>query len=429
MKKIKILVIGGGGREHALCWKLRQSPLAEEIFCAPGNAGIARDAQCVPIKADDFKALADFAEEKKIALTIVGPEQPLVDGIEEMFSKRSLLLFGPTKAAARLEGSKIFAKEFMRRWNIPTADFQVFDDCDEAIKHIKGAAFPVVIKADGLAAGKGVHVAETAEDAQRFLNDVMRGGIFGDAGSRVIVEECLTGEELSIIAVSDGTRIVTLMPSQDHKRIFDDDRGPNTGGMGAYSPVSFNNYDTVSAIIRTVLETAIAGMAEEGTPFRGVLYAGLMLGTKEAKVLEFNVRFGDPETQVVLPMFGGDLTELCAAAAAGDISGINTPSAQGAAVCVVMASGGYPGSYEKGKEITGLKEAEGIEGATVFHAGTAEKDGKIVTAGGRVLGVTGMGKDFAEARERAYRAVEKIHFEGAQYRRDIGARETKRQVI
>ena len=426
MEKMKILVVGGGGREHALCWKLKQSPLAEEIFCAPGNAGITQHAKCVSISTEDFNSLANFAKEKEITLTVVGPEQPLADGIEEVFRERGLPLFGTSRAAARLESSKVFAKEFMRKWKIPTADFQVFDDYEKALAYVKGAKFPVVIKADGLAAGKGVRVAGTSDEAKEFLHDVMQKKIFGESGSRVIVEECLTGEEVSIIAVSDGSRLAVLAPSQDHKRIFDDDHGPNTGGMGAYTPVSIITKDMINNIMKTILEPVVGGMSEEGTPYRGVLYAGLMLGKDGVKALEFNVRFGDPETQVVLPMFGGDLAELCAAAAEGDISKVRTPSAPGATVCVVIASGGYPGSYEKGKEITGLKGAEEIEGVTVFHAGTAEKDGKIVTAGGRVLSVTAIGKDFAEARARAYQAAETIRFEGAHYRRDIGARELRR---
>ncbi|MEW5945027.1 MAG: phosphoribosylamine--glycine ligase [bacterium] len=423
---MKILVIGGGGREHALCWKLRLCPDVSEVFCAPGNAGTARHARCVSVGADDLRSLADFAENNGVSLSIVGPEAPLTLGIEGVFRDRGLTLFGPSREAARLEGSKVFAKEFMKRWNIPTAGFSVFDSLAGALEHLKNVPYPRVVKADGLAAGKGVLVAATRAEAGEFLHNVMRKKVFGESGNRVIIEECLEGEEASILAVTDGSRLAVLPPSQDHKRALDGDAGANTGGMGAYSPVSSITPETAAEITRTVLEPVVRGMAEDGTPYRGVLYAGLMLTREGPKVLEFNVRFGDPETQAVLPLVDGDLAALCLGAARGDIEGARVERAPGAALCVVMASGGYPGDYRKGKEITGLEQAESWEGVAVFHAGTKEENGRVVTSGGRVLGVTATGKNFAEARERAYAAVELIKFEGAHYRRDIGSRELER---
>ncbi|MFH1539135.1 MAG: phosphoribosylamine--glycine ligase [bacterium] len=428
---MKVLVVGGGGREHTLCWKLAQSGEVEKVFCAPGNAGIAGDAECVPISDGDIGALAGFAEEKKIDLTVVGPEAPLVAGIADAFQARGLRVFGPSAKAAALEGSKIFAKEFMRKWNIPTAAFNCFDSYEEASSYLDAIPYPTVVKADGLAAGKGVCVAENKKDADKFLKTVMLDKKFGDAGDRVVIEDCMEGEEASIIAVCDGENIVVLVPSQDHKRIFDNDKGPNTGGMGAYAPVSIVPPELVGRVTEEILMPVACGMAEDGVLYRGVIYAGLMLGDEGPKVLEFNVRFGDPETQVVLPMLDGDLAALCAAAADGNLSGVDVAVASGAAVCVVMASGGsvggYPGSYEKGRPIGGLEKAGGMEGVVVFHAGTTEKDGRIVTSGGRVLGVTATGKDFTEARKRAYAAVEAISFDGAHYRKDIGAREMKRR--
>jgi phosphoribosylamine---glycine ligase len=426
-EKRNILVVGGGGREHALCWKLSQSSLCRKLYCAPGNAGIEGIAECVPVGADNVSGLLTFAREKEIGLTVVGPEVSLTLGLADAFAAEGLAVFGPSAAAARLEGSKVFAKEFMTRAGIPTAEYAVFTSLGDAIEHLNNISYPVVVKADGLAAGKGVAVAQTKDEAIDFVRDVMAERIFGDAGARVLIEDCMVGEELSILAVSDGKNIVVLTPSQDHKRAYDNDEGPNTGGMGAYSPVSLMN-DALAARIRDeVLSPAIDGMAREGHPFIGVLYAGLMLTSDGPSVLEFNVRFGDPEAQAVIPIIKGDLGELCLAAAKGDLRGCEPAPSDMSAVCVVMASGGYPGKFEKGKVITGLEEAAKTD-AIVFHAGTARRGGDIVTSGGRVLGVTALAGTFGEAREKAYGAVDMIRFDGAHYRRDIGWKEMKRST-
>lgn len=424
---MKVLVIGSGGREHTLCWKLAQSALVDKVYCAPGNAGTASAAENVSIGADSLEALADFAEAKGVGLTVVGPEAPLVAGVTNVFAKRGLKIFGPGPRGAMLEGSKLFAKEFMKRHGIPTAGFAAFTSYADAAEHLKKIPYPTVVKADGLAAGKGVCVAADRDEADAFLKSVMLDRAFGAAGDVVVIEECMAGEEASIIAVCDGANIAVLTPSQDHKRVNDDDLGPNTGGMGAYAPVSVVPPALVDRVRREVLEPVALGMKEEGEAFRGVIYAGLMLTADGPRVLEFNVRFGDPETQVVLPMLDGDLAEICAAAADGTLSSARVETAAGAAVCVVMAAGGYPGDYKKGIPITGLDEAGRMDGVTVFHAGTARAEDKIVTSGGRVLGVTATGKDFTEARARAYAAVGTIEFAGAHYRRDIGAREAKRR--
>jgi len=417
---MKVLIIGSGGREHVLAWKVKQSPLVKEIYCAPGNGGIAEMAECVDIPADDIVGLLRFAKEKKIDLTIVGPEAPLVAGIVDAFKKEKLKVFGPSKDAAQLEGSKVFAKEFMYEWNIPTANFQRFDNIDEAREYLQKVAFPVVVKADGLAAGKGVIICQDFIEADKAVDEIMAQKVFKEAGAQIVIEECLEGEEVSILAISDGEDYCILESSQDHKRIFDDDVGPNTGGMGAYSPAPILTEKLYKAIENRIIEPTIRGMQKNGTPFKGVLYAGLMITSDGPMVLEYNVRFGDPEAQAVLPRLKSDLVELMLASCDGTISDMELEWDKRCCVCVVISSGGYPGEYEKGKEISGLKEAAELPDTIVFHAGTKKDGERIVTSGGRVLGVTSLGNTIAEAIDSAYNAVEQIHWEGVYYRKDIG---------
>ena len=422
---MKVLVVGSGGREHALAWKLAQSPLVKKVFGAPGNPGIAKVGECVNLPVTDVKAIADFAEREKIDLTVVGPEAPLVAGIVDEFKKRGLRIFGPTKAAAQLEGSKAFAKEMMEKWGVPTADFRVFDNPEEAKAYIREKGAPIVVKADGLAAGKGVTVAKTVEEALQAVDKIMVEKIFGEAGNKVVIEDCLVGEEASYLVVTDGERFIPLATSQDHKQVFDGDRGPNTGGMGAYSPAPVLSPKMEEEVQEKVIKPILKGMKEEGHPFKGILYAGLMITEEGPKVLEFNVRFGDPEAQVILRRLSTDLTEVFNSVIDGklldELSWIPET-----AICVVLASKGYPGKYEKGKEITGIEEAEKLDDVVIFHAGTAVKDGKLVTNGGRVLNVTALGKDISEARENVYRAIEKVHFDGMHFRKDIGLKALKR---
>jgi len=416
---MKVLVIGSGGREHTLVWKLAQSPKVTKIFAAPGNAGMAEQAQCVPFESID--QIAQFAQKEQIDLTVVGPEQPLVDGIVDLFKRHGLAVFGPSSVAAKLEGSKVFAKEFMSRNGIPTAAYKLFTELNEALAYLKEVSYPTVIKADGLAAGKGVTVAQNQEEAQAAVRAAMQDKIFGEAGNVVVIEECLQGEEISILALVDGKTILPLETSQDHKRVFDNDEGPNTGGMGAISPSLRFDADLKEKIERLVLQPALKGIQEEKFDFHGVLYAGLMIDPAgNPNVLEFNVRFGDPETQAVLARLDCDLFEVMLATAQERLSDIQLKWKEEKAICVVITSGGYPGNYEKGKEIQGLKEANSLSDTVVFHAGTALKENKIVTSGGRVLGVTTLGKDLQEAREKAYTAIKKIQFEKAFYRNDIG---------
>ena len=419
---MKVLVIGGGGREHSLCWKLARSASASKVFCAPGNAGIAETAECVPIAADKISQLRDFAIKEKIGLTIVGPELPLTLGAADAFRAAGLKVFGPVQAAARLEGSKVFAKEFMKEMGIPSAGFALFDKLGPALAHLDKIPYPTVIKADGLAAGKGVLVAETKQEAAGFLKEIMADRVFGAAGDVVIIEDCLAGEETSILALADGRDMVVLTPSQDHKRVFDNDEGPNTGGMGAYSPVSIVTPEMIGVIRERVLQRVVDGMNRRGTPFVGVIYAGMMLTADGPRVLEFNVRFGDPETQAVVPLIAGDLAELCLAAAEGRLSSAQWEPASRSALCVVMAAGGYPGSYEKGKVIEGLSRAAALKDVVVFHAGTRLQDKRVLSAGGRVLGVTALGRDLKTAVKNAYGAVAAISFDKAHYRTDIAAR-------
>ena len=419
---MKVLVVGSGGREHALTWKIAQSPLVDEIFCAPGNPGMARIGTCVDIAPMDFEKLLAFADERKIDLTVVGPEDPLAAGIVDCFEVAGLRAFGPKANAARLEASKTFAKEIMASNNIPTAAYAAFDNADEALAYVKERGAPIVIKADGLAAGKGVTVARDLDTALQAVNDAMVDGAFGEAGAKVVIEECLEGEEASIFAFCDGKTLLPLATSQDHKPAFDGDTGPNTGGMGAYSPAPVVTPELFDEIEATVLRPCVDGLAAVGAPYTGVLYAGLMVTDSGPKVIEFNCRFGDPETQVVLPRMKTDIVPIMLACCEGGLEGMNVEWETGACVTVVIASGGYPKAYEKGKEIIGIDEAEKGEGVTVFHAGTREKDGLLLTNGGRVLDVTAKGGDIESAIINAYAAVARVGFQGAHFRTDIGAK-------
>jgi len=422
---MKLLIIGSGGREHALAWKLRQSAHHTHIFCAPGNAGIAKIATCVPIKSGDIKELARFATDMKIDLTVVGPEAPLADGIVDHFHREGLPVFGPSRGAAQLEASKSFAKTIMRRNKIPTAEAKRYTDADAAIKGLDEFKPPWVIKADGLAAGKGVTVAATREIAEQAIRESLDNNAFGEAGKLLLLEEYLDGEELSVMAISDSRKVLILAPAQDHKRVLDNDEGPNTGGMGAYSPVPTATPELLREVHDRILLPCIEGMAEQDTPFRGILYAGLALTKDGPKVIEFNCRFGDPETQVVLPRMKDDLLLVMMESIGSGLRRNSINFTDDAALSVVAASGGYPGEYKTGIPITGLNEAE-KNGALVFHAGTKTDGDKVVTAGGRVLNITATGTNLAEAAHKAYEAAAMIKFDGMHYRRDIGARTLKR---
>ncbi len=417
---MKVLVIGSGGREHALVWKISQSPEVSKVYCAPGNAGISEQAELVSIKTTDLSGILEFAIKEKIDLTVVGPEDPLTRGIVDLFESKGLRIFGPTKRASEIEGSKAFAKEMMKRYGIPTASYEIFEDSEKAVSYIQEKGPPIVVKADGLAAGKGVIICRTMEEAIGAIDRIMVKRIFGEAGRRVVIEEFLEGEEASYIALTDGKTILPLASSQDHKPVFDEDQGPNTGGMGAYSPAPMINEEVDKRIVEKILRPLIYGMEKEGRPYRGVIYAGLMIKESQPKVLEFNARFGDPETQPILMRMRGDIIPLLEACIDGNLSRFRIDWDPRAAVCVVMASKGYPGDYEKGKRIEGLEEVSQMKDIFVFHAGTARMDGEIVTNGGRVLGVTGLGRSIPEAIERTYQAVKKIYWEGVHYRNDIG---------
>ena len=420
---MKILVVGGGGREHSLVWKIRQSPEVDDLYCAPGNAGIAAQAECVPIAPGEIGKLKGFALEKGIDLTVVGPEAPLIDGIVNEFESAGLRIFGSTRAAARLEGSKSFAKEIMKAGNVPTADFKVFTDAEKALEYVRSLEPPIVVKVDGNAAGKGVTVARDRQTAEAAVRRCMVERAFGDAGEKILVEECLEGEEASILAFTDGETVVPMASSQDHKPVYDNDEGPNTGGMGAYSPAPVVSTELETEIYERVMTAVVEAMAEGGIPYKGVLYAGLIITKRGPMVLEFNARFGDPENQVIIPRLKSDIVPvLLACTEEGHLRKQKLEWLPDACVTVVMASGGYPGSYEKGLLIEGLDEAESCDGVMVFHAGTAVKDSRTVTAGGRVLGVTALGPDIPSAIERAYDAVGKIRFDGMHYRKDIGAK-------
>ena len=422
---MKVLIVGGGGREHAIAWKLSQSQKVDKIYCTPGNAGIAELAECIEVAPDDFGALLDFVKYEWVDLTIVGPEDPLSKGIVDVFEKEGRRILGPTKAAAMLESSKVFAKDFMRRYRIPTAEYKVFSSYIHAEDHVRMMGAPIVIKADGLAAGKGVIVAATVDEAINALRLIMKDRAFGDAGDRVVVEKCLLGEEASFMVFTDGETIVPMVSSQDHKRVFDGDAGPNTGGMGAYSPAPIITPEFEKEIIDTIMRPVIEGMKSDGIKYKGILYAGLMIDNNKASVLEFNCRLGDPETQPVLSRLSTDLLDICLALTDGKLSELEVQWKPEPAVCVVLASKGYPGKYEKGDIIEGLDAAKKIEGVTVFHAGTSFSGKNIVTNGGRVLGVTALGDDIRSAKVRAYEAIEKIHFNGMHYRKDIADRALK----
>jgi phosphoribosylamine--glycine ligase len=423
---MKVLVIGSGGREHALVWKISQSPKVKKIYCAPGNAGIARLAECLSIRAEDVQALTGWAEKERIDLTVVGPEAPLTMGIVDVFRDRGLRVFGPTQRAAEIEGSKAFTKDLMKKYGIPTGDSETFTDHAAAVHYVKGKGAPLVVKADGLAAGKGVIICRTVEEALSALDLIMVRKTFGDAGAKVVVEEFLEGEEASFLAFTDGETVLPLPTSQDHKAIYDKDQGPNTGGMGAYSPAPVVNEKVHREIMEKVMIPTVKGMAKEGRKYQGVLYAGLMIKEEKIKVLEFNARLGDPEAQPLLMRMKSDLVPVLEATIDGKLAGQKVDWEDRATVCVVMASAGYPGSYEKGKVISGLQEAAKVRDTFVFHAGTGLKEGKVVTNGGRVLGVTALGSGIQEAIQRAYEAVAKISWEGAYYRKDIGQKALQR---
>ncbi|MGG4107786.1 phosphoribosylamine--glycine ligase [Paenibacillus lautus] len=414
-----ILVIGGGGREHAIVWALAKSPKADKIYCAPGNAGIGQLADCVPIAVSEFDKLAAFAVEKQVGLIVVGPDDPLADGIVDAFDSTGIPVFGPRKNAAEIEGSKTFMKDLLHKYGIPTAAYAKFDNYEEALAYLRQQGAPIVVKADGLAAGKGVTVARTIEEAEQALSDIMQSKVFGDAGSRVVIEEFLEGQEMSILAFVDGETVKPMSAAQDHKPAYDGDLGPNTGGMGTYSPLPHIQPSIIEEAIETIIKPTAKAMVAEGRPFRGVLFAGLMITPDgKPKTIEFNARFGDPETQVVLPRLKTDLLDVFLAAVNGNLADLELEWSDEAAVCVILASGGYPASYPKGIAITGLDNEQ--EGTIVFHAGTSrDADGTWRTNGGRVLGVVGLGTDIASARAKAYERAEAIAFEGKQNRTDI----------
>ncbi len=418
----RVLIVGGGGREHALAWALSKSPFVETIFCVPGNPGIAQIGTCLEVDGG-IVGLAQFAEEKAIDLTVVGPEAYLSLGIADEFKRRGLKLFGPTKAAAALETSKVFAKEFMTRHGIPTASYQVFSDYEEALAYARKLEPPMVIKADGLAAGKGVTVAGDLAEAEAALRKMMVEGVFGEAGRTVVIEAFLEGEEASVLAFCDGDNFVTMAAARDHKRAYDGDRGPNTGGMGAYSPTSIITPSMQKQVEETILRPVLKGMAAEGRPYVGVLYAGLMITANGPAVVEFNCRFGDPETQVILPRLQTDFCSILAKTVGGELEGMELEWDPRSALCVILASGGYPEDYQVGYPIDGLEAAEAMEDVLIFHAGTARRGQQIVTDGGRVLGVTALGDDLTQAAKRAYEACELIQFKNRHFRRDIGRRE------
>ena len=417
---MKVLVVGSGGREHALVEKISQSRKLSKIYVAPGNGGIEDIAEVVNIKADEIEKLADFAAENEIDLTIVGPEAPLVKGVVDLFQERNLRIFGPNKKAASLEASKVFTKELCRKYNIPTAGYMVFDDPKKAKAYIDKCGKPQVVKADGLAAGKGVVVAADRCEAKKAVDLMMQDKAFGDAGKRITVEERLYGEEVSILVLCDGDNICPLATSQDHKQIYDEDRGPNTGGMGAYSPAPIIDDGLYDEIMRDIIRPTINALKEEGINYKGVLYAGLMMTDDGPRLLEYNVRFGDPETQAVLTRIEPDLLEALEATVDGKLDEIEIKWDKRSCICVVIASGGYPGSYEKGKEITGLNKAAKQKDVIVYHAGTKKENNKFYTSGGRVLGVTALGDDIAQAINKAYKVVELIFFDKMYYRKDIG---------
>jgi phosphoribosylamine--glycine ligase len=416
---MNVFVIGGGGREHALVWKIAQSPYVEKIFCAPGNGGIDSLAECINIAVDDLKGLAHFARKNAVDLTVVGPELPLTLGIVDLFQREHLPIFGPSGNAAQLEGSKAFTKQFLAKYQIPSADFHIFEDSEKAMRHIRQNNPPFVLKADGLAAGKGVLICHSRNDAYQGIDDIMVSKRFGKAGNRLVIEDFMAGEEASLLAITDGEHYLVLPPAQDHKAIFEGDEGPNTGGMGAYAPAPVIHKALLAQITEQIIEPAIRGMQAENRPYRGVLYAGLMITQEGPKVVEFNCRFGDPEIQAILPLLKTDIVDLMMEVVDRRLKPREPEILPESCICVIMASGGYPGNYQKGKPILGLDQVEDVY---VFHAGTRREGDQILTAGGRVLGVTSTGETFMEAREKVYQAIGKIAFDGAYYRKDIGHR-------
>lgn len=423
---MKVLVLGGGGREHALVWKLRQSPRITQLVCAPGNGGIADDAECVPADLKSVDSILGVATQLQPDLTVVGPELPLTLGVVDEFTRRGWPVFGPTKAAARLESSKSFAKEFLQRHHIPTAPFAICDSIDQVRSGLGHFHSPVVVKADGLAAGKGVVIAKTKEEAAGVAAEMLSGKMLGEAGHRVVLEECLEGDELSFLVISDGEHVAPLVAAQDHKRVGDADTGPNTGGMGAYSTVDLVDTGMRDWLVNHIARPVVAGMKAEGTEFKGVLYCGMMMTARGPMVLEFNCRFGDPETQPILMRLDSDLLDLFESSVEGRVSEVEFQWSKEPAVCVVMSSGGYPGIFEQGKRIDGLEDAGAMDRVKVFHAGTSKRNGVYYTSGGRVLGVTARAADLETAVMRAYDACSKISFAGAHYRRDIAGRALRR---
>ncbi|MBF0253498.1 MAG: phosphoribosylamine--glycine ligase [Candidatus Omnitrophica bacterium] len=422
---MNILVLGSGGREHAICWKIKESKRADKIYCAPGNAGTAKVAENYDIDISNNEKVKEFCLAKNVNLVVVGPEMPLSRGITDLLEEKGILVCGPSYAASRMESSKIFAKELMGRYNIPTASFRIFDRYKDAEKHIEKVGAPIVIKADGLAGGKGVFVAGTVEEAKDAAKSILEDKMFGAAGGKLIVEECLIGEEVSVIVATDGINIIPFVSTQDHKRAFDGDEGPNTGGMGAYAPAPVLTKELYDEIYEKILKPTVDGMRNEEMPYKGFLYAGIMVTSDGPKVLEYNVRFGDPECQAILPKLKTDFVELIEGIAKRDISSINLEWDERDCICVVLVSGGYPGEYTKGKAIEGIEEAE-QQGTIVFHAGTKKEDGKPVTSGGRVLNVVGLGNGIKDAIDTAYKGVSKINFDGMFYRKDIAHRALNR---
>ena len=423
---MKILVIGSGGREHSLVWKISQSPRVEKIYCAPGNGGIGEMAELVPIGPEEIEKLADFATKEKIDLTVVGPELPLTLGIADLFSKRGLRIFGPNREAARLEGSKAFAKEILKENRIPTASFATFSEASSAKRYLGEQKPPYVVKADGLAAGKGVIICADRKEAEAAIEDILVRKLFGQAGEKLVIEEFLQGEEASFMALTDGEHILPLASSQDHKRVFDGDRGPNTGGMGAYSPAPVVTPEVHRRILDEILKPLLAGLKKKGVHYAGVIYVGLMIADGGPKVLEFNARFGDPECQPIMMRLKSDLVSLLEATIEGKLDRMKAEWYRDPAVCVVLCAGGYPGAYEKGQEIRGLEKLKHWQRGFVFHAGSAEKQGRFLTSGGRVLGVTALGTNIQEAVREVYRAIGEIEWDGMHYRRDIAQRALKR---
>jgi phosphoribosylamine--glycine ligase len=415
---MKVLVVGGGGREHAIIWKLKQDGRISEIHCAPGNGGIAELARCVDIKATDIDRLTDYAVSERFGLVVVAPDDPLAMGLVDRLQAAGIRAFGPNKAAAEIEASKVFSKDLMRKYCIPTTDYAAFSDYGKALEYIRGSKLPIVVKADGLALGKGVLICNTREEAENALSEIMVKKAFAGAGDKVVIEEFMTGPEVSVLTFCDGNTAVPMVSAQDHKRVFDGDKGPNTGGMGAFAPTPKYTPEVAARVERRIIKPTVEAMTKEGRPFKGVLYFGLMLTEEGPKVLEYNARFGDPETQAVLPLLKTSLLDIMNAVIDGKLNAMHIEWSEGTCVCVVAASGGYPGSYEKGKAIAGLDSLDA--GIMAFHAGTQLKDGIYRTNGGRVLGITAPGRDMEEARCKAYANLEKVRFEGMQYRKDIG---------